>query len=182
MLNSQSPPLSSPSPYSSPVRCDSQRGEDLLAQGEQSEYVHLQYSPAQLLAVTPARLSSGLVSCIRSLQIGVRLLGKRYRRKRNQCKPADIKVLCLNPKSRRLKATDIHELIIGNAADVLKLTESRLCPQSNEAYIAVMTSAGFIYFPVQDREDVGSSLSQGLIFPSLLLSDLLTTHRSKVLK
>ena len=40
----------------------------------------------------------------------------------------------------------------------------------------------FIHFPVQDQEELGSPLSQGLIFPGLLLFDPLTTHHSKVLK
>ena len=80
VFDSQSPPLSSPYPYSSPVQCDSLRGDQLLTQGERSE--HLQYSRAQLLAVTAARLTSALVCPLRSLQIGVGLPRKRYRRKR----------------------------------------------------------------------------------------------------
>ena len=67
MLNSQSPPLSSPSPYCSSMQCDSLRGDELLAHGERSKQVHLQYSRAQLLAVTPTRLTSDLVSRLRSL-------------------------------------------------------------------------------------------------------------------
>ena len=77
-VNNQSPPLSLPSPYSSSVQYDSLRGDELLTQGERSEHVHLQYSRVQLLAVTPARLASDLVSRLCSLQIGVGLPRKRY--------------------------------------------------------------------------------------------------------
>ena len=38
VFDSQSPPLSSLSPYSSPVHCDSLRGDQLLTQGERSEH------------------------------------------------------------------------------------------------------------------------------------------------
>ena len=105
--------------------------------------MYLQYSRAQLLAVTPARLTSDLVSRLRSLQIGVGLPRKRYRRKRKQCKPGDLRVLCFNSQPCRQKATDIHELIIDNDADVLLLTETWLYPQDDEAYIAAMTPAGY---------------------------------------
>ena len=144
VFDSQSPPLSSPSPYSSPVQCDSLQ-DQLFTRGERSKHVHLQYSRAQLLAVTPARLTSGLVSRLRSLQIGVGLPRKRYRRKRKQCKPDDLRVVCFNSQSCRQKATDIDGLIIGNDGDVLMLTETWLYPQGNDAYIAAMTRAGYVF-------------------------------------
>ena len=58
----QSPPLSSPAPHSFPLQCDSLRGDQLLTQGKRSEHVQVQYSRAQLFAVTPLRLTSDLVS------------------------------------------------------------------------------------------------------------------------
>ena len=144
VLNCQSPPLSPPSPYSSPVQCDSLQ-DQLFTRGERSKHVHLQYSRAQLLAVTPARLTCDLVSRLRSLQIGVGLPRKQYRRKRKQCKPGDLTVLCFYSQSCRQKATDIHELIIDNDGDVLMLTETWLYPEGNDAYIAAMTYAGYVF-------------------------------------
>ena len=142
VLNCQSPPLSSPSPYSSPVQCDSLQ-DQLFTRGERSKHMHLQYSRAQLLAVTAARLTSDLVSRLRSLQAGVGLPRKRCRRKRKQCKPGDLRVLCFNSQSCRQKASDIHELNIPNDVDVLMLTETWLYPQGDEAYIAAMTPGSY---------------------------------------
>ena len=149
VFDSQSLLLSSPSLYSSPVQCDSLGGDQLLTQGERSEHMYLQYSCAQLLAVTLAQLTSDLVSCLRLRQIGVGLPRKQYQRKRKQCKPGQLRVLCFNLQSCHQKATDIHELIIDNDADVLMLTETWLYPQGDEAYIAAMTPAGcdFHSFP-----------------------------------
>ena len=113
------------------------------AQGEGSEHMHLQYSRAQLLAVTAARQTSDLVSRLRSLQKGVGLPRKRYRRKRTQCKPGELRVLCYNSQSCRQKASNIHKLMIDNDADVLMLTKTWLYPQDDEAYIAAMTPAGY---------------------------------------
>ena len=143
VFDSQSLLLSSPSLYSSPMQCDSLGGDQLLTQGERSEHMYLQYSCAQLLAVTLAQLTSDLVSCLRLRQIGVGLPRKQYRRKRKQCKPGQLRVLCFNLQSCHQKATDIHELIIDNDADVLMLTETWLYPQGDEAYIAAMTPASY---------------------------------------
>ena len=145
VLNCQSPPLSPPSPYSSPVQCDSLQ-DQLFTRGERSKHVHLQYSRAQLFAITPTRLTPGFFSRLRSLQIGVGLPRKRYRRKRKQCKPTDLRVVCFNSQSCRQKATDIHELIIDNDGDVLMLTETWLYPEGNDAYIATMTPTGCLSF------------------------------------
>ena len=51
--------------------------------------------------------------------------------------------MCFYSQSCRQKATDIHELIIDNDADVLMLTETWLYPQGDEAYIAAMTPSGY---------------------------------------
>ena len=117
------------------MQCDSRIGDQLWTQSERKEHMHLQYSRAQLLAVTAARLTSDLVCLLRSLQIGVGLPRKQYRRKRKQCKPGDLTVLCFYSQSCRQKATDIHELISENDADVLMLIETWSYPQG-EAYIA----------------------------------------------
>ena len=178
VFDSQSPPLSSPSPYSSPMQRDSLRGDQLLTQGERSEHLHLQYSRAQLLAVTAARLTSDLVSRLRSLQAGVGLPRKRCRRKRKQCKPGDLRVLCFNSQSCRQKASDIHELNIPNDVDVLMLTETWLYPQGDEAYIAAMNPAGcdFHLFPRS-----GSRGGITFITRPNLSRCVTFRHRSKVL-
>ena len=56
-----------------------QRGQ-VFAKGERSKRVFIQYNRAQLLDMTPARLTPDLVSHLRSLQIGVDLPRKRSRR------------------------------------------------------------------------------------------------------
>ena len=52
----------------------------VFAKGERPKRVFIQYNRAQLLDMTPARLTSDLVSHLRSLQIGVDLPRKRSRR------------------------------------------------------------------------------------------------------
>ena len=56
-----------------------QRGQ-VFAKGERSKRVLIQYNRAQLLDMTPARLTPDLISHLRSLQIGVDLPRKRSRR------------------------------------------------------------------------------------------------------
>ena len=80
VLSRQCQPFSSQATCFLHVQGDGfQRGQ-VIAKGERSKRVFIQSNRAQLLDMTPARLTPDLVSHLRSLQIGVDLPRKRSRR------------------------------------------------------------------------------------------------------
>jgi hypothetical protein len=141
--SSHTSPLCSPASCVTPVQHDRSFTDQQLTQGERTSHIRIHYDRAQLLAVSPTRLTPFLTSRLRLLEIGVGLPRKRYRRKIKQRKHGDLKVLCFNARSCRPKVIDIHDMILENDADVLMLTETWLYSQGDEASIVAMTPAGY---------------------------------------
>ena len=80
VLSRQCQPFSSQATCFLHVQGDGFQQGQVIAKGERSKRVFIQYNRAQLLDMTPARLTPDLVSHLRSLQMGFDLPKKRSRR------------------------------------------------------------------------------------------------------
>ena len=119
VLSHQYQPFSSQATCFLHVQGDGFPQGQVFAKGERSKRVFIQYNHAQLLDMTPARLTPDLISHLRSLQIGTDLLRKwsRHggRRKQKQSKQGDH----LPPSSLSLT-----EWLISNDQDLVEDSRS----------------------------------------------------------